>query len=631
MTAGAQIDQRTGAGAVVGELTRLGVEIAFGLPGVHNLALWRELRGGPIRLVGVRHEQAAAYAADGYARASGRLGVALVTSGPGAANTLAAVGEAAASRSPVLVIATDVPAALRRPGVVRGLLHESRDQRALFTPLVKAAIEVAEPGEIAAAVGRAAAIALAAPAGPVYLGIPADLLDARAGDAIGGDWEPRVSITGHAGGSLSFPPPVAADRAVAQAAALLSRAARPLIWAGGGAVHAGAGPALARLAERLAAPVVTTYQGRGILPPEHPCVVSGPVHAPEVGALWDEADVVLAVGSDLDAMMTQNWRMPRPPALIAVNVDSADAAKNWTPDVMVVADALVAIEAILTSLEGAGAQAGTGEPRATRSQAQGTRGEDPETSCDQGGPPLSALAARLRIIGEAVRARVAADEPQAPVFLDALRDGLPRDAVLVADMCIPGYWVAGFHPVPAPRRLAYPVGWGTLGFAFPAALGTALAHDGPTVCVCGDGGFLMACGELATAAQEQIPLTILLFDDGGYGMLRFDQGRAGAAHFGVDLASPDFAALAGSFGVDAQRVTLDGLREALEEHAGRAEPTMIVVQAALRPPPTTSPRWYRAAAGPAGPADSTDSAEPPARPRPVAPQPTSHSPETEPA
>ena len=125
----------------------------------------------------MRHEQTAAYAADGYARASGRLGVALVTTGPGAANTLAAVGEAAASHSPVLVIATDVPSALRRPGVVRGLLHESRDQAALFAPLAKAAIDVADAGSIAATVEHAGRVALAAPAGPVYVGIPADLLD----------------------------------------------------------------------------------------------------------------------------------------------------------------------------------------------------------------------------------------------------------------------------------------------------------------------------------------------------------------------------------------------------------------------------------------------------------------------
>ena len=157
-----------------------GVEIAFGLPGVHNLPLWRELNGSPIRLVGVRHEQTAGYAADGYARASGRLGVALTTTGPGAANTLAAVGEAWASRQPILVIATDIPSTARRPGVWRGVLHEATDQAAMFMPVVKEAIRVHSADEIGPAVARAARTALEAPARPVYVEIPTDLLNAEA-------------------------------------------------------------------------------------------------------------------------------------------------------------------------------------------------------------------------------------------------------------------------------------------------------------------------------------------------------------------------------------------------------------------------------------------------------------------
>ncbi len=164
-------------------------------------------------------------------------------------------------------------------------------------------------------------------------------------------------------------------------------------------------------------------------------------------------------------------------------------------------------------------------------------------------------------------------------------------------MCIPGYWVGGFHPFPEPRRLAYPVGWGTLGFAFPAAIGTALAGTGPTVALCGDGGFLFAAGELATVAQEQIPLTTVIVDDGGYGMLRFDQDQAGEPRFGVDLRTPDFAALAASFGVRAETVEGldDAFGEALAAHVADPAPSVLVAKAeALVPPPTTSPQWYRA-------------------------------------
>src|SRR4051794_1924090 len=167
---------RTGAQLLVAGLEAAGVDVVFGLPGVHNLAAWEALRESPIRLVGVRHEQAAAYAADGYARATGRLGVALVTTGPGAANTLGAVGEAWASGAPVLVIATDIPTALRRPGVHRGVLHECADQRAMFAPVTKAQFAGPDP--------RAAiAAALAHPRRPVYLEVATDLLSAPAAPA----------------------------------------------------------------------------------------------------------------------------------------------------------------------------------------------------------------------------------------------------------------------------------------------------------------------------------------------------------------------------------------------------------------------------------------------------------------
>jgi acetolactate synthase-1/2/3 large subunit len=162
-------------------------------------------------------------------------------------------------------------------------------------------------------------------------------------------------------------------------------------------------------------------------------------------------------------------------------------------------------------------------------------------------------------------------------------------------MCIPGYWLGGFYRPPEPRKLLYPLGWGTLGCAFPQALGAGLAGTGPAVSFSGDGGFLFAAGELATMKQEEIPMTAVIVDDGGYGMLRFDQQQKGEPPYGVDLHRPDFEALARSFGVEAE--TVDGLgadfAASLADHVRRAEPTVLVAKAALRPPPNTSPRWYR--------------------------------------
>ena len=246
---------------------------------------------------------------------------------------------------------------------------------------------------------------------------------------------------------------------------------------------------------------------------------------------------------------------------MCVNVDAEDASKNYLPDVVLEADAAA----------GAGLLAERIEPR--------------------GG--LDALAARLGRLRARVRSGLDADALE---FLDAFARAVPDEAIVVCDMCIPGYWLGGFHQPAAPRRFSYPLGWGTLGCAFPQAIGAALAGAGPVVSVSGDGGFLYACGELATAAQERAPLTAVVVDDGGYGMLRFDQDRRGLPREGVDLHTPDFEALARSFGIRAEAV--EGLGEAfgaaLQRHVRREEPTLLVAKAALPPPPNVSPRWYRA-------------------------------------
>jgi acetolactate synthase-1/2/3 large subunit len=535
----------TGAQVIVSELERLGVDVCFGLPGVHNLALWEELRSSSIRLVGVRHEQAAADAADGYARATGRLGVALTTTGPGAANTLGAVGEAWASRSPILVIATDIPSRLRRPGEYRGVLHETSGQSEMFAPVVKS-VHLGHSAETVADAAVAAIFsAVTAPARPAYLEIATDLLAAEV--------SPPRSHTPQPSSAFS---PRSSD--VAAAVSALDAADRPLLWVGGGARDAGAG--VAELAERLAAPVITTYGAAGSLPPGHPSAVGLPPHTPAAGRLWDEADVVVAIGSDLDGVQTQNFAQPQPPTLIAV---SLEPLVNYRVDIHLAGDASEVTDAL----------------------AAGVLDRD-----DRDGLAARLAAARAEACG--------ALDADALRFLDAIRFGVPADGLLVVDMCIPGYWLAGFHTPAAPRRLQVPLGWGTLGFAFPAALGAAYAGiAGPVVSISGDGGFLFACGELATMAQERIPMTAVIIDDGGYGMLRYDQQKAGDETYGVDLHTPDFAALATSFGIRSE--TVDGLDdafgEALARHTADPTPSVLVARTPtpLIPPPNTTPNWYR--------------------------------------
>ena len=539
----AETPQVTGGQALVHALEVLGVEVAFGLPGVHNLAAWKGFGGSPVRLVGVRHEQTAGYAADGYARATGRLGVAVTTTGPGASNVVTAVGEAWSCHTPLLVIATDIPTTLRRPGTYRGVLHETTDQASFFRPVVKAVVQVRRADELHAAVVHAGRLAMEHPRRPVYLEVPTDLLSALVP-------VPEASA------------PAAVVTAVPDVTALvaaLEACERPLLWVGGGATASEAAEQVAALATSLGAPVLASYGGRGLLPPDHPCHVGLPPHHQSAGALWDRSDCVLVLGSDLDAMNTQAFRQPRPPALLAV--DLAELA-NVEPDVQVRGDVRPVLQAVVAAL-----RAQQPEPRT------------PWWSTEQ--------------VHEAGRTDLATRHAAELDLLTALQDGLPEDAVVVADMCVAGYWYGGFGRVGTPRGLAYPVGWGTLGFGFPAALGTSLSGR-PTVALVGDGGFLFACGDLATAAQERLPVTVVLVDDGGYGMLRYDFEVHGEQPVGTELEPPDFVALAAAFRVDAVQVEPAGLTAAVAAGVASGRPNLVVLTALMAPPPNTSPNWYRA-------------------------------------
>lgn len=529
----------TTAERILALLHSSGVTTAFGLPGVHNLAFW-SADAEPLELITVRHEQTAAFAADGLARATGGLGVALATSGPGAANTVAAIGEAAASRSPVLLIASDVPLDLRTPGRVRGLLHESENQGALFEPLVKAVLQPTTPEGAVAAAALAVETALAAPTGPVYLGIPADVLKQTA---------PAADLPHHAVRS-----PVSAAQLTA-AAELVNASRRPVIWAGGGVVSSNAVDSLDALAWRLGAPVVTTYAGRGSLAAGHPLLVDAPIHEPVVDELLASADLLLVLGSALDGMSTRNWAMARPDRVIDVNLAPSGELE---PEVTVVGDVRSVVDALAVRLRPRDPWADA--PFALRDEVRRRAVTDPQTT-------------------------------SAVELVEAVERAWPDDGVVVCDMAVAGYWVGGYAAMSRPRRLAYPVGWGTLGFGLPAAIGAATTGR-PTLAVVGDGGLAMAVGELATVVQNQLPVTLLVVDDGGYGMLRFDAERGGRPATGLDLIGPDWCALAAAYGISAVEVHgTEQVALALSAAAEDPAPAMVVWRAALYPPRSTSPRW----------------------------------------
>jgi acetolactate synthase-1/2/3 large subunit len=268
-------------------------------------------------------------------------------------------------------------------------------------------------------------------------------------------------------------------------------------------------------------------------------------------------------------MMTQAWRLPLPEPRIAVNVDAADATKNYAIDQVLEGDAAAVLPALRERLA---------EPR--RAWAGDLRAREAATHAELAANPETA-------------------EPAA--YLRSVANALPEEAIVFADMAVPGYWLSGLHRVARERGLHYPMGWGTLGFAFPASIGAAAGQDRPVVSFNGDGGILFAIGELATVAQERLPLTTVVVDDGGYGMLRHGKEAAGN-RFGTELDSPDFATIAAGFGL-ATRST-EGVGEefesALAEAVASGEPNLLVTRAKMLPPRTTSPRWPLRDAAPAG-------------------------------
>ena len=537
--------------AVLDQLADHGVRVCFGVPGVHNLPFWVGAGvGRRPRVVGVRHEQAAGYAADATARATGGLGVALTTTGPGFANALAAFGEAWASFSPFLLISSETPLALRRTsGDDDGLLHGMRSQADVITHGFGArAVSARSAAEALSALPELAAHALAT-GRPAYLGVPSDVLASA--------W------------TAPSPPPVAVQRvhpaasAVAAAAGAL-RGRRVALWVGPRAVPAE--DAVRRLAERLGALVVPTYQARGVLA-DYAGTVVAPPHEPVVADAIAAADVLLVVGDDLHGMTTRNWRMPVPPSIGAVTDDARASLGDYELSARVDGDVGRAVEALHDAL-----------------------GATDEVAVPPNGEELTA----------AVRDAVASDErtAAAAALLATIERAWPEEGAVVADMCVAGYWLGGYSRQPRARRLQYPVGWGTLGYGLPAAIGPA-AHGIPTLAVVGDGGAAMGLGELATYAQERLPIVLLVVSDGGYGMLRYDQTVAGDPHRGVDLVEPRWEDVASAYGLRVTRTDDPGagLAHALgqaREGIDRAEVWIVVLEQAFHPPRTTSPRWREA-------------------------------------
>ncbi|HET8978135.1 MAG TPA: thiamine pyrophosphate-binding protein, partial [Solirubrobacteraceae bacterium] len=526
---------RIGGHLVAESLHALGAEAAFGVPGVHALAMWEALREGPLAVYGTRTELCAGFAADGYARSSGRPAPLLLSTGPGALNSLTAVMEAASSHVPVIVISSQIPADLVGRG--RGYLHELTDQLASFRPLVKHAVRAESTDAIPGILAAAWRIATAPPSGPVYVEIPVDLLTRPVGDL-------PVPEPDRAP-SWSPAPRAAIDRA----AGLLNDSARPVLWAGGGVIRSGAQSELRRLAERLDAPVATTYMGKGALADDHPLAAGSGCDEAALQELLADADVVVCAGTELGAETTGQYTLRFSGRLIHIDAAPERAGATY-PALPLVGDARLTLAALADAVT----------PRAT------------SASAERVGAVRRRIVAGLRDQGRDAELEL----------LATLERVLPADAIAAFDMTILGYWAAPHLRLTAGQQFLYPLGSGTLGYAWPAALGASIAHPGrPVLAVVGDGGLQYALAELGTAAQHRINAALLVIDDGGYGILREYQRDSFGHTTGVDLPGLDLLAVAGAFGVPARAATPESLGEDLGWALAEPGPAVVVLRATL--------------------------------------------------
>jgi acetolactate synthase-1/2/3 large subunit len=538
------VTTRRASDAIVDVLVAAGVDTLFGIPGLHTLPFYDALAGTPsIRHILTRHEQGAAFAADGYARTTGKPGVLSTTTGPGTFNTLAAFAEAWSDSSPIVLLAGQIDAAL--DGLGRGVLHETPDQGRSFEMVTAYVGRPRTPEALPVAVAEALCRAMTGRPRPTYVEMPTDIV----GAPFSGE-TPTVEVPGR----------VAPDPdSIVAAARLLEGAERVLLMPGAGVHRAGASRELRELAIRLGAPVATAVTGGGSIPADDDWC-AGPVVAgrPEWTELFREADAVVVIGSRLDDVGTARWTLPLP-NLVHIDVDPGVIGRAYPATVGIVGDARLALQALLDEL--------------------GRRPSGHATDPDWG-------VARARAVRAAFLAGVAPDQQVARDAFLAARAAIPRDAILTHDAARLNSWTGFFWPIYEPDGTIWPWGSATLGFAVGTANGAAVAAPGRrVVAACGDGGFLFTATELATTAAYGLDVTVLVHDDAAFGSIAAYQISRHGRAYATDLHNPDLVAFIRSFGIPTERVTdMAELPAAMGRATAVTGPSAVVLAAPLGQP-----------------------------------------------
>jgi len=531
---------RNGGAAVIETLRSLGVDTVFGIPGTHNLELYRHLTRLGIEHITPRHEQGAGYAADAYARVSGRPGVVITTAGPGLTNVITAAATAYADSIPMLVISPGVPRGLRGHDV--GYLHETKDSTGAMDRLLRWSRRVSSPSEAADAVAEAFASFSGARPRPVHVEVPVDVLDEP--------WAGAPPLYHERPGPQ--PDPTALDAA----ATALAGATRPLIIVGGGSVDAVS--ELRELAELCGAPVLTTCNGKGVLPESHPLSLGASIRLRAAQQAVTLADVVLAVGTELGdsdlwgGTLTAQY-------VIRVDIDAGQLNKNLAADVTLHGDAARVLTAIGERL--------------------GPASELTLESAPAGMTP--ATIARARSLRESCVAEARPDGLAVRPLVEAVQAALPPDTIMAGDSSqVTYYGAVHFMKAERPHSLLYMAGYATLGYGLPAAIGAKIAApDRPVVALLGDGALLFSVQELATAVALGLPIPIVVADNGGYAEIRDAMDSRGIPRVGVDLNTPDLPMLArafGAYGIKAE--TLADVTTEVAKAFTADRPTLIAIQ-----------------------------------------------------
>ncbi len=507
-----------GLEALCGTLASLGVGHVFGLPGTQNAAFFSALPKHGIRPILATHELSASFMANGYARASGRVGVLATIPGPGFAVAIAGVAEARLDSVPLLQL-VGTPARGRQR-----FQHQALDQAGIAGPLVKRVVEVGSAAEVESRLREAWSLAQEGEPGPVLLHLTPEALRGGVGTAVAM--------------SRSRPPsPIPFGTAWAdELRALLASTERPVIFAGAGALASAA--ELQALAERLPAPVFTTLTARGVVPEDHPCALAFDADRgglSDLNDLLERADLILALGCKFSHNGTSGFRLRLPEdRLVHVNTDPQALGSSYP--------ARLAIEARVEDV-----LAVVGETSPSGSKWTAAELAEAKSRIGTVRPPS---------VPEPRFAGVRGGTPEA--FFQALRTALPPEAIVVTDSGLHQVMTRRYFQVLRPGGLMTPSDLQSMGFGVPAALGAAIAApERPVVAIVGDGGFLMTAMDLACAAREHVPVTVVVFNDGYLNLIRVQQLRDSGFSSAVRLETPHLEALAAAMGVDYRLVDGD--------------------------------------------------------------------------